>query len=443
MSDDLDVRYGGAISVDTEVLRGVGTRLVMTASTVEEAWGAASRAYALLLGSAACRAWSGFDALGRESTRLMVLHGEVEKIAASTVLMADAYEVVELRAQAAAVQAGNQALAQELRARADRIAASDERIGDIADRLVADWSVDRFDGLGEQFGIDNPFAGPLGGMFGALFLGIGMSAAIARTGVIPAGAVLRGKADAVTVTPVKTSSPTGPPTSLPDALRRFPTTAGAQVKVERYAMPDGTNRFIAYAKGTQSVAYGGKEPWDMKSNKELYSGETSASYQATIDALKEAGAKEGDRVDIFAHSQAGMIASHLAMGSEFDVRVEVTAGSPVEPTLGEDQLLVQLRHTDDLVSSLAGGGSPGGTGSSDSFTAERVGDPEPGLQDVVLHTHMLDSYIETAEMLEESGDSRLDTLDGFWSELGTAEEIESTEYHAERVDAAEGGEGCE
>lgn len=437
MSDDLDVRYGGAIVVDTAVVRDVGARLVTITASVEAAWGAASRAYALLMGSAACRAWSEFDALGRVGTRWNVLHAEFEKIASRTLLMADAYEVVELRAQAAAVAAGDPALADELRDRADRIAASDGRIGALADRLVTEWSAHRFDGLGAQ-----GLAGTrLGGAFGALLLGVGMAAGLARTGVIPAGTVLRGKADAVTVTPVKTSSPSGPPTSLPEALRRFPTTAGAQVKVERYAMPDGTNRFVAYAKGTQSVGYGGKEPWDMKSNKELYSGETSASYQATIDALKQAGAKEGDRVDIFAHSQAGMIASHLAMGSEFDVRVEVTAGSPVEPTLDDDQLLVQLRHTDDLVSSLAGGGSPGGTGSPDSFTAERVGDPDPGLQDFTLRTHVLESYIETAEMLEESGDPRLDGLDGFWDELGEAEDIESTEYHAERVDA--GGDECE
>jgi hypothetical protein len=437
MSDDLDVRYGGAIVVDTAVLRDVGARLVTITASVEAAWGGASRAYALLMGSAACRAWSGFDALGRAGARWNALHAEFEKIASRTLLMADVYEVVELRAQAAVVAAGDQALADELRARADRIAASDGRIGELADRLVAEWSAHRFDGLGTQ-----GLAGsPLGGAFGTLLLGIGIVAGAARTGVVPAGSVLRGKADAVTVTPVKASSPSGPPTSLPDALRRFPTTAGAQVKVERYAMPDGSNHFVVYAKGTQSVSYGGKEPWDMKSNKELYSGETSASYQATMDALKEAGAEEGDRVDVFAHSQAGMIAAHLAMGSEYDVQVEVTAGSPVEPTLGEDQLLVQLRHTDDLVSSLAGGGSPGGTGAPDSFTAERVGDPDPGLQDFMLRTHMLESYVETAEMLEASGDPRLDALDDYWNELGRAEQIESTEYHAERVD--DGGDECE
>src|SRR5690606_41610677 len=97
-----------------------------------------------------------------------------------------------------------------------------------------------------------------------------------------------------------------------------------------YAMPDGRKRSMLCAKGKQTVGFGGSDPWDMKSNKELYTGERSASYQATLDALVASGAKPGDGVDVYAHSQAGMIAAHLSMESEFDVRVQVTAGSPVE-----------------------------------------------------------------------------------------------------------------
>lgn len=435
MSDDLDVRYGGAISVDTEALRTVGSSLVSIAASVGEAWGAASRAHVLLMGSAACRQWSGFDAMGRSGARLRELQLGLEDTASSTLLMADAYEVVELRAQADALTASDQAAASDLRAQADAIASADPRVGALADQLLAQWRDHRFDGLGDQFDLGRLFGPSFGGVFGPLVLGVGIVAAIARSGVIPAGSVLRGTADAVSVAAVRTSAPKGPPTSLPEALRRFPTADGAQVKVERYAMPDGSSRFVVYAKGTQSVLLGGKEPWDMKSNKELYSGEKSASYQATLDALEKAGAESGDRVDVVAHSQAGMIASYLAMASEFEVGVQITAGSPVEPTLDDDQLLVQLRHTDDLVSSLAGGGSPGGTGSPDSFTAERVGDPVAGLQDLVLHTHVLDSYIETAEMLEESGDPRLDALDDLWRDLGDAESVQATEYHAEREEA--------
>jgi pimeloyl-ACP methyl ester carboxylesterase len=180
------------------------------------------------------------------------------------------------------------------------------------------------------------------------------------------------------------------------------------------------------------VAIGGAEPWDMRSNTQLYTGENSASYQATIDALQAAGAEPGDRVDVVAHSQGGVIAAHLAMESEYDVRVQMTAGSPVEPTVDDDQLLIQLRHTDDVVSSLAAGGSPDGTGSPDSFTAEREADPAAGLQDLLLAPHQLDAYIETAEQVDASGDPRVAALDELWSELDGAVQITATEYHAER-----------
>jgi hypothetical protein len=121
------------------------------------------------------------------------------------------------------------------------------------------------------------------------------------------------------------------------------------------------------------------------------------------------------------------------MDDVYDVGVEITAGSPVEPTLDDDQTLVQLRHTDDVVSSLAGGGSAGGTGSPDSFTAERVGDPGLGLQDLLLEPHRIETYVETAEMVEESGDPRVDGLDELWDDLGQATSVTATDYHAERV----------
>jgi nucleotide-binding universal stress UspA family protein len=252
--------------------------------------------------------------------------------------------------------------------------------------------------------------------------------------VVKPGAPFTGVADPVSVREVATSTPSRPPKSMSEALSRFAKTDGAQVRVERYSMPDGTTRFVTYVKGTQSALYGGKEPWDMKSNAEMYSGQNSASYQATLNALEAAGAKPGDHVDIVAHSQAGLIAAELAMNSEFEVGTQITAGSPVEPTLDDDQTIVQLRHSDDIVSSLAQGGSPGGTGSPDSFTATKVGDPVPGIQDLWLDTHALESYIETAKEVEASGDPRVDAVSDLWDELAQAEEIVATEYHAERID---------
>lgn len=312
-----------------------------------------------------------------------------------------------------------------MRARIDQLTASDERLGALADGLVARWEQSRYAGMSGQF--------DLGGVLAPLFA-TGAVAGTAGIGRITPGQRLRGAAEAVTVAPVKTSSPIAPPTSLAEAFRRFPKSASAQIAVERYVMTDGTSRYLAYLTGTRAaLGYGGEEPWDMKSNQQLYTGDRSASYEATRAALAAAGAQPGDEVNVVAHSQSGMIAAHLSMEGEFDVRVQLTAGSPVELVLDADQTIIQLRHTDDVVSALAGGGSPGGTGSADSFVASRIGDPAVGIQDVMLRTHQLDAYIETAELVDASDDPRVRGLDAFWSGLNEAVTIESTEYRAERV----------
>ncbi|WP_334150970.1 hypothetical protein [Microbacterium sp.] len=425
MSDDLDIRHGGAIAVDTEVLRDVGHRLALLAAGLDDARAAVRRASSLLIDVSGIGAEVDLVALADGGERISGLRERMRDASEGTLLMADAYEVVELRAEADALRLVGGAAADAVQARLDRLLASDGRLEAMSDWLIAGWKDGRFDGLDRQFdpgGLLTPFL--MGGAAAAVLTGLGM---------LRPGTTLQGTADAVSVAAVRTRTPDGPPTSLAGAFTRLPTAPGAQLTVERYTLPDGTRQFIAYVKGSQSVAVGGSQPWDMRSNLQLYTGQTSASYQATLDALEAAGAEPGDRVDVVAHSQGGIIAGHLAMESGYDVRVLLTAGSPVEPVLDDDQLLIQLRHTDDVVSSLAGGGSPAGTGSPDSFTAERVGDPIRGMQDLVLAPHQMDAYLETAEMVDESGDPRLTALDARWAELDDAVEITSTEFRAERT----------
>lgn len=248
---------------------------------------------------------------------------------------------------------------------------------------------------------------------------------------------LKGSSEPVTVEQVRSSTPTTAATTLRGALERMPSDPRAQVAVEKITFEDGSTTFMVYLKGTQNFLpwqAGGAEPWDMKSNAELYTGETSASYQAVLDALAAAGADSGDAVGVVAHSQSGMIAAHLAMESEFDVEFVATAGSPAVPTLGDDQLLVQLAHTDDVVASLAGGGSPAGSGSPNSFVATRVADPDPGLDDLALAPHRWEPYLETASMIDESDDPRAVALGAYLGKFGEVVSVDRTEYHAERTD---------
>jgi hypothetical protein len=247
-------------------------------------------------------------------------------------------------------------------------------------------------------------------------------------GVIPRDAVLTGPRSAVDVQPIRSAPARGTaPTSLASVVDRMPQ-GQAQVRVERYGMPDGTRRFAVYVTGTRSPG-DAAEPWNWESNTQLYTGQRSASYDATVMALQRAGAEPGDAVYEFGHSQGGMIASHLALESGYDTRALVTFGSPVAADAGPGTLSVQLRHTDDPVAALAAGGSAAGVGADGSFIAERLVDPTPGL---TLEVHDLAEYRETAAMIDASSDPRAEALGSLFAELADAESVEVFEYSARR-----------
>lgn len=424
----LSIDHGGAVAVDTAQLRDLAARVRGVLPVLTEAEEAVGRAAALL--SSACwtdlypAAWS----LRSVATALAALTDTVERTAADVLLTAETYEVVELRAEAEALSHTDAAAAAAVEARLGRLLAADERLAPLADALERQAKGRRFRGLVDQF---DP-----GGLLAPLFASgavVGMTSGLGR---VEPEMTLGGPADRVGVAVAATARPDGAPSGLAGAFRRMPAATGAQVAVEKYTMPGAAARYVAYLSGSRSMSLreaGGSEPWDMKSNVELYAGGRSASYQATLDAVRASGARPGDRVDVVAHSQGGMIAAHLAMESEFAVTTQMTAGSPVEPTLRADQTLVQLRHTDDVVSALAAGGSAEGTGSPDSFTASRVGDPDDGPQDLDLRTHALENYIETAATVDASSDPRAVALDAYWRELDRAVAVERTEYRAERV----------
>lgn len=427
MSDGIDITHGGAIAVDPEALRAVAEAMGRIAPSLADAAAAIRSAYGFIVGTPNLSGQVDTVSLWASAARVDVLHDECGTASSNTLLMADVYELVELRAQLAALAIQDTAQAFALDARIAQLEASDPRVAEMEKWLLAGWKEKRFAGLGEQLYLGpSALSGGSGLNLGGVFL-LAASIAATGTGRLAPNATLSGSGGPVSVTPVRTGTAIAPPTSLAEAFRRFPDSTGAQLKVEKYTMADGTNRFVLYAKGTQS-SLDPKEPFDLKSNLDLYTGRESASYAATVEALEAAGAQPGDEVHVYAHSQSAMNAAYLSSQSEFDVTVQVTAGSPVHPTAREDQLLIEFRHTDDAVSSLAGGGSPGGTGSPDSLVVTRDGDPF----DVLLPAHLMKSYIETAEMVDESGDVRLDAWLDKARELNEAVAIESTEYVARR-----------
>ncbi|WP_158297188.1 hypothetical protein [Zhihengliuella sp. ISTPL4] len=424
----LSIDHGGAVAVDTAQLRDLAARLRGLLPTCREAEEAVERAEALFSSAA----WTDLSPVGWSLrpavTAAGVVRDEVEATAADLFLMADVYEAVELRARAEALAQTDAAAAAAVEARLARLLAADGRLAPLADTLEREADDRRFRGLADQY--------DAGGLLPPVFLGGAFVGVTSGLGQIRPGMALGTSADPVRVSVTSRSHPAGAPSGLASAFHRMPSASGAQVAIEKYTIPGESPRYVAYLLGSRSMSLreaGGREPWDMKSNLELYTGGRSASYRATLDALATAGARPGDRVNVVAHSQSAMIAAHLSMESDFVVTTQITAGSPVEPTLTEDQTLVQLRHTDDVVSALAAGGSLEGTGSADSFTASRVGDPDAGRQDLALATHSLENYIETAAMVDASADPRAVALDAYWADLDRAVTVERIEYRAERV----------
>ena len=429
MSGELEIDHGGAIAVDTEQIRAVGARIAALAIPFEEARAAIRRALDVIICTLSLADEVGTDVLRTSAAKIDGMRIDAEDAGVKTLLMADAFEVVELRAEAEALAVTDAAAAAALLARIDRMLAADARLEPLVDELMAQWRAERFEGLGTQWN--------LGGLLPPFYLLGALGGLITGVGVVQPEKRLRGESEPLDLAVVKTSTPATGPTTLRGSMERMPQDPSSQVAVEKLTFADGSTKFMVYLKGTQTFApwdMGGPEPWDMKSNSELYSGEKSASYQAVLDALAAAGADSGDAIGVVAHSQSGMIAAHLAVESEFDVEFVATMGSPKMPMVGDDTLLVQLAHTDDVVWSLSGGGSPAGSGSPDSFVATRVGDPDLWPDDVALAAHRWEPYLETASMVDDSEDPRAIALGGYLGTLGEAVTVERTEYRAERAE---------
>lgn len=414
----LSITQGGVIEVDTEQLRSLSGRVVRVGRDFEDAAEAVRRAQSQL--------WAWGEVRGLGGSHLAVIHEEVgrsaadaARVASDIMRVAEVFELVELRNSRDLAEAMGSSTATALAARVGEIEKADPDLAEVADELNAEWEHHRFDGL---LGVG---AGPAGlAALAALRAGV-----LSR--VLMPGATLSGTAPAVKVEPVGKPASVSAPQRLDDAFDRFPDSGGAQVTVEKYTMADGTQQFAVYVKGTQAM--GGDDPWNMASNMQLYDNEVSASYQATLDALAAAGAQPGDVVHGFGHSQGGMVVSHLAMGSDYEVRTHVTAGNPVEPVLPANVLNVQIRHSDDPVSALSGGGLAVGSGSAASFLVQRQAE-ESGAPIGDIPAHGLHLYRETAGFVDDSGDPRVQSLEQLWAELGTAITVESTAYRAEVID---------
>ncbi|MFD5214213.1 hypothetical protein [Microbacterium sp. NPDC058345] len=454
MSDDLTITSGGAIAVDSEMVRDIGRRFRGVGAALSDATDLLHRAAHALGQAPHLEQRAGAPGIAACAARLSALRPVVENITHGCEVMADTFELVELRAQQEMLGIDDHAAAEVLQTRIDQLVQADPDIENRVKWLEADWMKQRYAGTGDQpLDLFGPFltafasstlslaAPPFGIFAGALagaFLGPRPVETLLRTGVdtanrldravLPAGARLTGPPPPVEVQLVAAGAAAAP-TGLKQSFERIPYGKAGQIAVEKYTMNDGTSRFVAYLDGTRESLPGTDDPWDMGSNWDLYMDRhAAASQQATLQALEEAGARPGDQVDFVGYSQGAAIASFTAMDSPYTTTTLITAGNPVIPWLTPEQTHVQIEHAGDPVANLTGGGSMGGSGSAESFAATRDVD-----RFLFWNEHDFDVYTETAGMVDGSGDPRVTALrEGFYAELAEAESVEVMEFEATR-----------
>ncbi|GAA4479668.1 hypothetical protein [Microbacterium panaciterrae] len=460
MGDDIDITRGGIIAIDPDDLRGIGNRILYASVAVD----LAEQELLAIPDIIAATTVGPMPCLWAATTQLRSAGEALTRLASTTGTLSDVYELAELRAQQHLIAGTDRRLEQAYQLRIDELLRNNVHLPAVEAALRQEWDSHRTDGfvLGED---PSPLApenlaalmlGPITpGLFALLSAGRILSAGIAIVGdsggVVPASkpltatpgvAVVRG-ADAPAAAPalrpgdVLVTRGADPvpvrraPASLTDAIARVPSGKAPQVRVETYELNDGSRRFVAYVDGTRPA--GGKaEPWNMRSNKDAYlDHEESDSYKATVAALKDAGADASTPVDLVGYSQGGMITGLIAQSGEFDVQGVFTVGSPIEPQLPADVLDVAVRHTDDLVAVLAGGGAADGTGSPDSLVITRTAVPGHGI-DPHMPAHQLAEYQETVRRAEQSGDPRMDVIREHFAALDGAK-ITSRDYTATTV----------
>ncbi len=436
MSTEVEIRGGGAVAVDTETLHHAAARFGGAAGRLEDLRSRLSHTQGLLY---ECRHYAG-DAYGDAATafqRLTVAIAEADRIAAALRDTAAVYELVELNAlHHAAVLAGDGDGAARLDVQRDALLARHPAAMDAARGLEFERAVmwpSELVKVWTQMGWDSGrIVGPVGGTVGGVALGgagilYAAAAGISRVGIIGRDARLSGGAVPVEVAARRVAA-TGAPLTLAAAASRVPT-GDARVRVERYEMPDGSARFAVYVAGTTA---GADEPFGFGSNLDLAQGRESASYSAVEKALAAAGAQPGDPVHAFGYSQGATVASYLAVQGDYDTQTLVTFGSPVSADVGPGTLSVAVRHTDDPIAVLAGGGHAMPVGAPGSFIAEAPVSPDKPLPDLPTSPHPLSSYAQTAARVDASHDPRVAGLHSVLAELRGAQSMTATEYTVSR-----------
>jgi hypothetical protein len=180
-----------------------------------------------------------------------------------------------------------------------------------------------------------------------------------------------------------------------------PGTPPGTITVQRLDHGDGTIAWVVEVPGTQAWLPNSSVPTDLTTNLQQVAGTPDDMTTATVEAMRLAGMRQGDRVLIAGHSQGGMTAMSVAaaVGTYYDVRAVLTAGSPDVP--GRVPAGVQVRayrHTEDLVPQLDG--RPDQGSSQVSVVTRRLATTGGPQRPTITQAHSIEEYVRTARLAD-------------------------------------------
>ncbi|NAZ83665.1 hypothetical protein GTR02_17775 [Kineococcus sp. R8] len=242
-------------------------------------------------------------------------------------------------------------------------------------------------------------------------------AAVARA--VPNGPP-RGVADVLDGVARQSTGWTG--TSMPLPGSRMPPSGPpppGTVRLERVTSAAGRVAWVVEVPGTQTwnplpgAGAVGRTPMDLTTNVRAVAGQPTATADAVVQAMRQAGVRAGEPVMVAGHSQGGLTAAALAadpaVRAEFTITHVVTAGSPVDgiPVPAGVRVL-SLEHTGDLVPALDGTdaeGSPRRTVVTRDLSAAPAWAEQVARDPVQAHGWV--QYVDTARLVDASDDPAL------------------------------------
>jgi hypothetical protein len=180
-----------------------------------------------------------------------------------------------------------------------------------------------------------------------------------------------------------------------------PGTPPGTITVQRLEHPDGTVAWVVAVPGTQAWTPGGATPTDLTTNLQEVGGVADDMTTATVEAMRLAGMRQGDRVLVAGHSQGGMTAMSVAaaVGGYYDVRAVLTAGSPDVPGGVPPGVQVRAyRHTEDVVPQLDGRPDEGGR--QLSVVTRRLAATGGPAHPTVAQAHSIREYVRTVGLAD-------------------------------------------